>query len=113
VNIGAPFPPDLPDLLRLACGQGKLRLNVWFGAEKGHQANLANSGQGWTVEYDRDCLEAITRVLRVRYGPMLERMRAGASERAASDAVHIAHKESDYVDRCEDTADDDLLGLIG
>lgn len=74
------FPSDLPDLLRLACGQGQMRLNVWFGAEKGHQANLANAGQGWTVEYDRDPLEAIAKALRVRFGAMLERQRQAGDD---------------------------------
>jgi hypothetical protein len=72
------FPPDLPDLLRLACGQGQMRLNVWFGARENgrkHQANLANSGHGWTIDYDEDPLEAITKVLRIRFGAMLERQR--------------------------------------
>lgn len=79
VSSGAPFPHDLPDLLRLACGQGKMRFNVWFGkTERGreYQANLADSGDGWSVEYHRDPLEAMAKVLRVRFGNMLERERA-------------------------------------
>jgi hypothetical protein len=98
MNLGAPFPPDLPDLLRLACRQGKMRLNVWFGARengRGHQANLANSGDGWTVDYDADPLEAITKVLRVRYGKMLERERVGQD---SDHTVHPAH--DDTLGRC-------------
>jgi hypothetical protein len=75
--MGQPFPPDLPDLLRLACRQGSMRLNLFFGARqdtgRGYQANLANSGNGWTVDYDGDPLEAMTKVLRTRFGKMLER----------------------------------------
>jgi hypothetical protein len=84
------FPPDLPDLLRIACGQGKLRLNVWISAQSGHQANLANAGDGWTVHSDADPLVAITEVLRIRYGGMLERQRQGRTD--AAEAVHPAHR---------------------
>lgn len=79
------FPRDLPDLLRLACGQGQMRLNVFFGARangRKHQANLANSGNGWTIDYDEDPLEAIARVLRIRFGAVLERQRQ-------NETVHI------------------------
>lgn len=71
---------DLADLLRLACTQGKLRLNVFFSAERGHQANVANAGNGWTVEYDRDPLDAIEKALRQRFGAKLERQRAADAE---------------------------------
>jgi hypothetical protein len=64
-----------------------MRLNVWFGAEKGHQANLANPGQGWTVEHDRDPLEAIAKVLRVRFGKMLERQRPPAVDSDLADLI--------------------------
>lgn len=87
-------PPDLPDLLRIACRQGKMRLNVGFSAANGHQANLANSGDGWTIHSDRDPLVAITEALRIRYGAMLERQRAGDPN--AADAVHPAHRGGRY-----------------
>lgn len=71
------FPADLPDLLRVACkAQGRLRLHAIFSAELKWQAALANSGQGWTTDHNEDCLEAMTSVLRQRYGAMLERQRA-------------------------------------
>jgi hypothetical protein len=82
--------PDLLDLLRLACGQGKMRLHVWFGSERGHQANLANAGDGWTVEHDRDPLVAIEKVLRIRFGKMLERKRAGEDTEGS---IHQAHRD--------------------
>jgi hypothetical protein len=71
---------DLPDLLRLACRTGKMRLNVCFSAQNGHQASLARSGQGWTVEHDRDALAAIEKVLRQQFGPMLERERQSRTD---------------------------------
>ena len=113
MTIGAPFPADLPDLLRLACGQGKMRLNVWFGARENgrkHQANLANSGNGWTIDYDEDPLEAITKVLRIRFGAMLERQRSGCTseELREIDPVH-----PDFADAVAAAPDIDLEGLIG
>lgn len=109
-----PFPPDLPDLLRLACGQGQMRLNVWFGARangRKHQANIANSGNGWTVDYDEDPLEAIAKVLRIRFGAMLERQRNPEPlPRCAADEpkqIDIEEAIAAAVD------DDDLAGLIG
>lgn len=69
------MPEDLPDLLRIACAQGAMRLNVWFGSRengRGYQANLSDTGKAWTVEYDRDPLEAIAAALRIRFGRMLE-----------------------------------------
>lgn len=72
------FPLDLPDLLRAACASGKMRLHVGHSAERGHQANLANSGDGWTINYDRDPLEAIAKVLRTRFGRQVERQREAA-----------------------------------
>lgn len=75
-RVGDPFPEDLPDLLRLACGQGKMMLNVWFGSPRGYQVNHARSGNGWNIEYDQDCLEGICTVLRKQFGSMLERERA-------------------------------------
>jgi hypothetical protein len=79
---------DIPDLLRLACAQGKVRLNVGFSARDGHQANLANSGEGWTVHADHDPLVAIEAVLRTRFGKMLERERTGEP---TDGSVHPAH----------------------
>lgn len=99
-----PFPHDLPDLLRLACGSGKLRLNVFHGASAEHgpryQANLANSGNGWTVDYRRDPLEAIAVVLRTRYGAMLERERAklAAGERDCGLHHHLPDGGAPYCD---------------
>lgn len=93
---------DLPDLLRLACRQGSLRLHVWHSAERGHQANLANSGQGWTVDHDRDPLEAIAKVLRTRYGSMLERER-----------VAVELQQIDIEEAIADAVDADLTDLIG
>ena len=84
------FPADLPHLLRLACAQGQMRLNVWFGsrdAGRGYQVNLANSGQGWTVVYDPDALEGITEALRKCFGARLERMRAEAPAEFADDTI--------------------------
>lgn len=75
---------DLPDLLRLACRTGKMRLNVCFSAQNGHQASLARSGQGWTVEHDRDALAAIEKVLRQQFGPMLERERQSRTAQAST-----------------------------
>jgi len=80
-NLGAPFPADLADLLRIACAQGKFRLNVWFGNRpetgRGYQVNLANSGNGWSVLYHEDALEGIAKVLRQNFGAMLSREMAG------------------------------------
>jgi hypothetical protein len=85
------FPPDLLDLLRLACRQGRMRLNTSFGAGRGHQANLANSGSGWTIDSDPDPLEAIAKVLRIRFGKALERQRTGDPD--AADAIHSEHRD--------------------
>lgn len=101
---------DLPDLLRIACAQGKMRLNVWHSAERGHQANLANTGDGWTCHSDRDPLVAIEAVLRVRYGKMLERKRAGLSTEGA---VHPAHRGPVQLDIEDAIAAVDVAGLIG
>lgn len=60
-----------------------MRLNVWFGKRengRGYQANLANSGDGWTVEYHPDPLEAITKALSARFGAALLRERLAAPE---------------------------------
>jgi hypothetical protein len=108
---------DLPDLLRIACAQGKMRLHVGFSAQRGHQASLANAADGWTVASNRDPLEAITDVLRQRYGKMLERQRAGRSD--AADAVHPAHRgtadprQIDLEEAIARTRGVDVEGLIG
>lgn len=52
-----------------------MRLNVWTSAEHGFQANLARSGQGWTVDHHTDPLEAMAKVLRLQFGAMLDRQR--------------------------------------
>jgi hypothetical protein len=88
--VTQPFPPDLPDLLRIACSQGKMRLHVSHSSQRGHQASLANAADGWTVSSNRDSLEAIIDVLRQRYGKMLDRQRAG--DPLAAEAVHPAHR---------------------
>lgn len=102
------FPPDLPDLLRLACRTGKMRINTFFSAQNGHQASLARSGQGWTVDHDRDPLVAIERVLRQQFGPMLER------ERAEKSAPRADPRQIDIEEAiAAATPDDDLAELIG
>lgn len=79
------LPADLPDLLRLACRSGKLRLYVSHGSPHGYKADLARSGQGWDAETDPDALEAITKVLAGQYGRMLERERAAAPDDEPAD----------------------------
>jgi len=81
---------DLEDLLRIAARSGKLRLHVWHSSKNGFQANLARSGEGWTVDHSHDALTAITKVLRQQWGKVLERERAAPT-----------------------VEDDDIMGLIG
>lgn len=119
------FPPDLPDLLRLACRQGRMRLNTVFSAANGHQANLARSGQGWTVDSDPDPLVAIEKVLRAQFGSMLERERAEASSHPGIEACRATHEtgsfrgitgdplQIDIEEAIAAAGDDDIAGLIG
>lgn len=115
--MSAPFPADLPDLLRLACGQGQMRLNVGFGARangRKHQANLANAGQGWTIDYDEDSLEAITKVLRARFGAMLERQRNPEPlPSCPADEGWQPPQQIDLEEAIAAAVDDDIDGLIG
>jgi hypothetical protein len=103
--VTVPFPVDLPDLLRLACGQGKMRLYTSFSAERGHQSALARTGDGWDSDADPDCLVSMTKVLRQRFGNMLERERANLvsvtsdsklQHRMSEDAVdEFQHRDCD------------------
>lgn len=77
--MSQPFPPDLPDLLRVAAKRGKVRLYLQYAsteAEGGRwEAAIANSGEGWTVEHHPDFLEAMHRVLVTKCGPQLAHLR--------------------------------------
>jgi hypothetical protein len=113
--VTVPFPVDLPDLLRLACGQGKMRLYTSFSAERGHQSALARTGDGWDSDTDSDCLVSMTKVLRQRFGNMLERERE-KNVSSFSDTL-LSHNMSEaevaeFINRgcdCE-PADDDGIG---
>jgi hypothetical protein len=119
--VTVPFPVDLPDLLRLACGQGKMRLYTSYSAERGHQSALARTGDGWDSDADPDCLVSMTKVLRQRFGNMLERERANlvstASEsklqhRMSEDAVdEFEHRDCDC-ERESEVSGDDIRSAI-